>query len=57
MRDEKVSQVALALQFPQQVNDLALDGYIQRGDWLITDHKARIDRQCPGDADALALTA
>ena len=45
------------LQIEQQVQDLRLHRNVQRGDRLVGDDQARVDRQRARDADALALTA
>ena len=55
--DEQIGQVALFLQLLQQVDDLRLDGHVQRGDRLVADDELGIQRQRAGDADALALAA
>ena len=46
-----------ALQVLQQVDDLRLDRDVERGDRLVADDQLGIDRERPGDADALALAA
>ena len=57
VRDEQIGQVALFLQIGQQVDNLALDGHVQRGNRLVTDDELRLHRQTAGNADALALAA
>ncbi len=47
----------LALQVHQQVEDLRLNGHVQRRDRLVADDELRIERQRAGDADALAAAA
>ena len=47
----------LLLELLKHIDDLGLDGDVQRGDGLVADDEVRVDRQGPGDADALALAA
>ena len=54
--DEQVGQPELAPQVKEQVEDLRLDGDVERRDGLIADDEVRSQCQSPGDADALALT-
>ena len=53
--DEEVGQAQLLLEVVKHVDDLRLNGHVQRGDGLVADDELGIDRQCAGDADALAL--
>ena len=55
--DEQVGQAELALQVVEQVQDLALDRHVERRDGLVADDEVGVDRERPGDADALALAA
>ena len=55
--DEQVRQVVLLLDLLEQVDDLGLNGHVQRGHRLIADDEFRIQRQRPGNADTLPLTA
>lgn len=55
VRDEKIRQVALFLQGFQQVDDLRLNGDVQRGDRLIADDELGVQGQRTGNADTLAL--
>ena len=57
MADEKIGQIFLALQLPQQINDLCLDSSVQRRSGLIEDDKTRFENHGPGQGNALALTA
>ena len=57
MGDEKIGEVSLCLQINQQIQNLGLDGYIQRGDGLVADDKAWIRGQRAGNAQPLPLTA
>ncbi len=57
VRDEQVRQVELVLQVLEQVDDLRLDGHVQRRDRLIADDEVWLNCQRPGDADALTLAA
>src|SRR6056297_4005798 len=53
--DKQIGNTELFLQVLQQVHDLCLNGHVQGGNRLVTDHKARVQRQGTGDIDALAL--
>jgi len=55
--DEQVREAELLLQFAKQVENLRLDGDVQRTDRLVADDEAGVERQGAGDADALALAA
>ena len=55
--DEQIGQPPLPLQTDEQVDDLSLNGNIQRGDRLIAYDKFRIHRQSPGNAYPLPLPA
>ena len=55
--DEKIRQVALFLQGFQQVDDLRLNGDVQRGDRLVADDELGVQGQRTGNADTLALAA
>ena len=47
----------LLLQLLQKIDDLRLDGHIERRHRLVANDKLGTDRKRPGNADALALTA
>ncbi len=55
--DEQQREAELLLQVLQQVDDLRLDRDVERRDRLVADDQFGLRRECPGDADALALTA
>ena len=55
--DEQVRQSELRAQVREQVEDLGLDRHIERRDRLVTDDELGLDRERPGDADALPLAA
>ena len=55
--DEQIGQMELGAQILEQVDDLRLDRDVERRDRLVADHELGIERQRPGDADALALAA
>ena len=57
MGDEQVRQTQLILQLIEHVDDLCLDGHVQRGHRLVADNEVGIDGQGAGDADTLTLTA
>ena len=52
---EKVGQIELCLQILKKINDLCLDGNVQRRYGFITDDKLGIECQCPRNTDSLAL--
>ena len=55
--DEQIGQVELFAQLFQQVDDLRLDRDVERRHRLVADDEIGIERQRPGDADALTLAA
>src|SRR4051812_28236320 len=55
--NEQVSETELLLQVLEQIEDLCLDRDVERRYRLVEDYKLRSERQCPGNADALALPA
>src|ERR1700735_3326135 len=55
--DEQVGQVEFPAQVHEQVEDLCLDGYVERGHRFVANQELRLHGECPGDADALALAA
>src|SRR5215475_5063291 len=55
--DEQVRQVELLLQLLQQVDDLGLNGHVQRRHRLVTHNKLGVDGQRAGHPDALPLPA
>ena len=55
--DEQVGEPELVLQLIEQVDDAGLDAHVERRHRLVEDDELRLDRQRPGDPDALALTA
>jgi hypothetical protein len=57
MRDEQIGDVPFALQVAQQIEDAGLDAHVQRGDRLVQNQHLRLERERPGDADALPLPA
>jgi hypothetical protein len=57
VRNEQVGQLKLALQLGQQVHHLCAHADVERRNRLIGDDEFRPERQCPGDADALALAS
>ena len=57
MGDEEVGEAEALLQLLQQVHHLRLDRDIERRDRLVADDELGVERERPGDADALALTA
>ena len=57
VRDEQVGQLQSLLQIHQQVDDLRLDGDVERRDRLVGDDERRVERERAREADALALAA
>ena len=57
MRDEEIADPEVALHRDEQVEDLRLDGHVQRGHRLIADDDSRARRERPRDGDALTLPA
>ena len=57
VRDEQIRQAELVLKLLEQVDDLRLHGHVERRHRLVGDDQLRVQRQRPGDADALALPA
>ena len=55
--NEHIGQAHFVLQVHQQVQDLSLNGHVQRGHRLITDDELGIHGQGAGDADTLAAAA
>ena len=55
--DEDVGQIQLLLEVLQEVEDLGLDGHIQRGDGLVRHQEGRLHGQRPGDGHPLPLPA
>ena len=57
MRNEQVRGTEAVLQVLEQVQNLRLDGDVERGNGLVADDELRLERERAGDADTLALTA
>ena len=55
--DEDVRQPEFALEVLEQVQDLGLDGDVERGDRLVADDEVRLEDERAGDPDPLALAA
>jgi hypothetical protein len=55
--DEEISEVEIAAQIGQQVEDLALGGNVERAHGFVADKQSRLRRQCAGNCDALLLPA
>src|SRR5258706_3108342 len=55
--DEEVGHAEALLQILQEVYYLSLDGNVERGDRLVADDHARLDRDRARDADTLPLPA
>ncbi len=54
--DEQVGEAEFLLQLGEQVQDLGLDRDVEGRDGLVEHQELRIEGQCPGHADALALS-
>ena len=57
VRDEQIGQAEALAQVLEQVDDLGLDRHVERRHRLVADDEGGIDRQGPGNGDALALAA
>ena len=57
MGDKQIGQSELFLKILEHIDDLRLNGNIERGDRLIADDELGIDRQRSRNTDSLALTA
>ena len=57
MSDEQIRQVKLFLQLAEEVQDLRLNGHIERRHGLVANNQLGIDRQGARDSDALPLPA
>jgi hypothetical protein len=57
VRDKQVRQLELLLQIFQQVNDLRLNGNVERRNGFVAHDEFGTDGERPGDPDALALSA
>ncbi|MNW52081.1 hypothetical protein D3C74_295880 [compost metagenome] len=56
MRDKQIRQSQAILKIFKQVDDLRLDGYVERRDRFIADDELRIYRKRAGNPDPLTLT-
>ena len=54
---KKIGQSKLSLQIRKQIDDLRLNGNIQRRHRFVGDDQLRLQRQRPGDPDPLPLPA
>ena len=57
VRNEDVGDAELGLQVEQQIDDLRLDRYVERGHRLVGDDDPRIERDRARDRDPLPLAA
>ena len=57
VRDEQERDAEFLLQVLQQVDDLGLDGDVERRHGLIGHQQLGVERERAGDADALTLAA
>ncbi|MPM33936.1 hypothetical protein SDC9_80517 [bioreactor metagenome] len=55
--NEEIRNVQLLLQVFKRVDNLRLNGNVQRGNRLVANDELGVDRQRAGNADSLALTA
>ena len=55
MADKDAGQVKITCEFQKQVDDLRLNGHIQRGNWLVTNQYIRLHRKRACNRDTLAL--
>ena len=57
VRNEEIGQPEILLQILKKIEDLRLYGDIEGGNGFVADEKFGAERQCPGDADTLPLSA
>ena len=57
VRDEQRREIEIGLEIEEQVEDLGLDGHVERRDRLVGDEERRLHGERPGNANALALAA
>jgi hypothetical protein len=57
VRDEQIGELELLLQLLEQIDDLRLDGDVERGDRLVRDDEVRVERERSRETDPLALAA
>ena len=57
VRDKQIGDAFLFLIILEQIDDLGLNGNIERRDGLIADHQIRLKHQCPRNPDTLSLPA
>jgi D-alanyl-D-alanine carboxypeptidase (penicillin-binding protein 5/6) len=55
VRDEQISEAELGLEVLQQIEDLRLNGHIERRNGFVADEQIGPQGQCPRDADTLRL--
>ncbi len=53
--DEQIRQAEFSLQFREEGDDARLDGDIESTEGLVQDEEIRLQPECAGDTDALAL--
>src|SRR6185503_17541 len=56
VRDEQIRQLEAILQLLEQIDDLRLNGHVERGDRLVGDDEVGLHGESARDADALTLT-
>ena len=57
MGDEQVRQAQPFLKIDQQIDHLRLHRHVQRRDGLVRNDERRLERERPGDPDALPLAS
>ena len=57
VRDEKVGELAVALEISQKIDHLRLNRDIESRYRLVADNEAGLDRESAGDSDSLSLAA
>src|SRR5262249_18304092 len=55
--DEQIAEAELLTQLYEEVQNLRLDGHVERGDGFIGDDDFRLDGEGTSNADALALSS
>ena len=54
--DEQVGEVEGFLEVFEEVDDLSLYGHVEGGNGFVCDDEFGVERECAGNADALALS-
>jgi hypothetical protein len=55
VRDKDIGKVEFVLEIVKKIDDLSLDGHVERGHGFIEHDQARLSGKCPRNPDALSL--